>query len=241
MATFLVRVALADRPGALGAVASRMGAVRGDVVGLEILERAEGRAVDEFVVELTDESHVELLTNEIEEVDGVVVEAVRPLPGTGRDRRQEAYDGATALLGQTTPDGVLCLLATLARRELEASWAAVVDAGGGERAVLCTEGRAPATSWLVAYAAERSRRQSSPALAGPGAVGSPLSPVAPDALEIAWAEMASWDLLLMVGRPGWRFAGGEQRRLEALARLADTRWADLARLRATSTHPSCVG
>lgn len=218
MATYVVRVALPDRPGALGAVASRIGAVRGDVIGVEILERADGRAIDEFEVELGDESPVDLLTSEIEEVDGVDVEMVRPLPGARRDRRQVAYEGAAALLCETTPEGVLCVLASLARRELEAGWAAVVDAEGGERGVLCADGRSPAAPWLVAYAAERRRGST-----------------------VAWAEMANWDLLLMVGRPGWRFAGNEQRRLEALAALADLRWVDLARLKASPSHPSCAG
>jgi len=54
MATFLVRIELPDRPGALGAVASRIGAVRGDVVSIEIIRRQDGRALDEFVVELAD-------------------------------------------------------------------------------------------------------------------------------------------------------------------------------------------
>jgi hypothetical protein len=36
MATFVVRVWVPDRPGALGSVASRIGAVRGDLVGIDI-------------------------------------------------------------------------------------------------------------------------------------------------------------------------------------------------------------
>lgn len=216
-------MALADRPGALGAVASRIGAVRGDVVGVEILERTGGRAIDEFLVELSDESHVALLASEIEEVDGVVVEAVRPLAGAGRDRRQEAYRGAASLLAETTPEGVLGVLAALARRDLVADWAAVVDAGGGERAILCADGRTPAGAWLVAHIA----RGTDPS--DGGAVG-----------DVAWAEMASWDLLLVAGRPGWIFAAGERRQLEALAALADARWADLARQRPGSSHPSCA-
>ena len=39
VATFVLRVWLPDRPGALGQVASRIGAVRGDVVGIDILEQ----------------------------------------------------------------------------------------------------------------------------------------------------------------------------------------------------------
>src|SRR5437763_179071 len=46
MTTYVVRVWVPDRPGALGAVASRIGAVRGDLVGVDILERGAGRAID---------------------------------------------------------------------------------------------------------------------------------------------------------------------------------------------------
>ncbi|MGQ0617038.1 MAG: ACT domain-containing protein, partial [Acidimicrobiia bacterium] len=70
VASYVVRVWLPDRPGALGAVASRVGAVRGDVVGIEILERGAGRAVDELVVELPAGMPVDLLLAEISQVDG---------------------------------------------------------------------------------------------------------------------------------------------------------------------------
>src|SRR5687767_13200202 len=59
MALYVVRLWLPDRPGALGQVASRIGAVRGDVVGIEILERGAGRAIDELVVRLPDDGLVE--------------------------------------------------------------------------------------------------------------------------------------------------------------------------------------
>ena len=50
----LVRVWLPDRPGALGLVASRIGAVDGDIVGIDVLERGDSVAVDEFAVVLRD-------------------------------------------------------------------------------------------------------------------------------------------------------------------------------------------
>jgi ACT domain-containing protein len=74
---YVVRIRLPDRPGALGQVASRIGAVGGDIVGVDILERGEGRAIDEFVLEMEGDHLVELLRSEIHEVDGVRVEDVR--------------------------------------------------------------------------------------------------------------------------------------------------------------------
>ena len=50
MITYLVRIWLPDRPGALGQVASRIGAVRGDVVGIEILERDGRDALIEYLM-----------------------------------------------------------------------------------------------------------------------------------------------------------------------------------------------
>ena len=73
METFVVRLWLPDRPGALGQVASRIGAVRGEIVGIEILERGAGRAIDELAVDLPHASLVELLVEEIQQVDGVEI------------------------------------------------------------------------------------------------------------------------------------------------------------------------
>jgi UTP:GlnB (protein PII) uridylyltransferase len=80
MAGYVVRIALPDRPGALGLVASRIGAVSGDIVAINILERVEGNAVDEFVIELAGQHLVELLRNEIHEVDGAEVLDISPGP-----------------------------------------------------------------------------------------------------------------------------------------------------------------
>ncbi|HWD53994.1 MAG TPA: hypothetical protein VG346_02680 [Acidimicrobiales bacterium] len=77
MAGYVVRIALPDRPGALGLVASRIGAVGGDIIAINILERDAGSAVDEFVVEIGGDDLIELLQSEIHEVDGVSVLEIR--------------------------------------------------------------------------------------------------------------------------------------------------------------------
>lgn len=77
MRTYRLRIWLPDRPGALGLVASRIGAVGGDIVSIDILGRDDGRAVDEFVVHLAGEHLVELLRSEVHEVDGVLIEDLR--------------------------------------------------------------------------------------------------------------------------------------------------------------------
>ena len=69
-----------DRPGALGSVASRIGAVGGDITDVRVDRRAPGSAVDVFHVTLPDGSVdvVALLTKEIGEIDGASVEAWEP-------------------------------------------------------------------------------------------------------------------------------------------------------------------
>ena len=82
MAGYIVRIALPDRPGALGLVASRIGAVGGDIVAINILERDGGNAVDELVIEIGGHHLIELLQSEIHEVDGVTVLEIRAADST---------------------------------------------------------------------------------------------------------------------------------------------------------------
>jgi len=217
MATFRVRIELPDRPGALGAVASRIGAVRGDVVSVEILGRGGGVAVDEFVVELDDADHLPLLLVEIAEVDGVAVQTVQPVSATLTDQRVDAYHTAAALLGERTPSGVLAALAARTRDELDAAWAAIVD--GENHMVIAAAGTPPAPPWL-----DRAARQGEE---GRGAAD-----------DLAWVHLPAWDLTLMVGRPTWPFGARDRGRLAALAHLADARWEDLRERDARVSHPS---
>ena len=76
MPVVAVRVWLPDRPGALGAVASRLGAVGGDVIGIDIIERGAGRAVDELVVELPEDGLTDLVTYTNHRADETVLDAV---------------------------------------------------------------------------------------------------------------------------------------------------------------------
>jgi hypothetical protein len=217
MATFLVRIELPDRPGALGAVASRIGAVRGDVVSIEIIRRQDARAVDEFVVDLPDAELVPLLLVEIAEVDGVVVEAVQPVAAAVTDQRLDAYDTAAAILEQRAPHGVLSALALRTRHELDASWVAIID--GEDHMVIASAGRPPAAPWLAAHIRESNRIPSHDA-------------------DIVWVHLAAWDLTLVVGRPTWPLGERDRRRLHSLARLADARWVDLSEREARLSHPS---
>jgi hypothetical protein len=230
VATFLLRVELPDRPGALGAVASRIGAVRGDLVAVEVVEHRQGRAVDEFVVELADEDHLSLLLSEVAEVDGVALRDVRPVTGRRHDRRLEAYTSALMLLKERTPHGVLSALASRVCTELDAAWSAVLDAEG--LSVIASHGRPPATPWLAASLGEARATpiDESTELAG--------LRVGPENGDVGFVDLVVWDLVLAVGRPGWRFGTRERAHLAALAQLADARWADMTERDARISHPS---
>ena len=126
METYVVRVWLPDRPGALGQVTSRIGAVRGEIVGIDILERAAGRAIDELAVQLPDASLVDLLVSEIRAVDGVYVEEIRAVDGATHDPRADALETAAIIVGAADRQDLLDAVVTHGRRVLGGAWAAVV-------------------------------------------------------------------------------------------------------------------
>jgi hypothetical protein len=206
--TYIVRVWLPDRPGALGQVASRIGAVRGDVVGIDILERGGGRAIDELVVEIPDPNLVSLLSAEIAQVDGVDVEDVRPAPARLHDSRLDALETAGVLVAAPTMAALLEALVSHARDDFETEWTAVVDVG--ELRLLASEGDPPPPAWLAAFV---TGSQSS-ALVAAGECG-------PD--DVAWAGLAEDRLALVLGRRGRPFRARERRQLAALVFIADLR------------------
>ena len=157
MATYVVRVWVPDRPGALGAVASRIGAVRGDLIGVDILERGAGRAIDELVVELPGSELLDLMINEVNEVDGVDVEDVREVPDAPVDPRLDALETAAYLVQRRDATELLRALVSHAARDLEADWAAVMDPAVPQP--LASVGSAPPDAWVFAFVQGAPRRR----------------------------------------------------------------------------------
>lgn len=220
----MVRLWLPDRPGALGAVASRIGAVRGDVIGIDILETGDGIAVDELVVRLPGPSAVPLLVSEIQEVDGVTVEDVRVAGESGRDPRLDALETAAVICGADTTDELLRALVVHGGRTLGADWAAVVDlAVVGVRA---SSGPAPTEAWLAAF------------VHGTRAGGDDHAAVGGD--DVSWAPLPGADLALVTGRSGTPFRAKERRQVAALARVAGTRAREVGRARSLRAHPTAT-
>src|SRR3954454_10683472 len=121
----VVRVWLPDRPGALGLVASRIGAIGGDIVGIDVLERSEHVAVDEFSVVIASTDLIKLLVREIEEVDGVSVEQwehVDRFP----DASLDALETVERVFDADSPDNLWCRLVERVRMEFGSDWAVVL-------------------------------------------------------------------------------------------------------------------
>lgn len=215
---YVVRVWMPDRPGALGSVASRIGAVRGDVVGIDILERGAGRAIDELVVSLPEPSLVDLMVGEINEVDGADVEEVRPLTGEWLDPRVEALESAALVSEQTTTAGLLKALTERAAHDFGAQWVATV---GADATAVVAVGSPPGRAWLEAFA-----------------FGSDVAGIDAGQDDVACAGMPMARLSLVLGRTGRPFRARERRQLAALARVADAHWRTLSTAACRAAHPA---
>lgn len=211
MTTFVVRVWLPDRPGALGAVTSRVGAVGGDVVGIEILERGVGRAIDELVVTLDRPELLDLLVNEILQVDGVEIESAQPLDDARRDPLLDALETAAVLVGAGSPAAAVDALVEHATRITGSRWGAALSLDHG--LIEARTGPSPDAASL-----------SGVVLGHQEAAG-----------ELVWAPLPAARLALVLGRESVAFRARERRQVAALARIVDTRFAELRRAARTAS------
>lgn len=207
-----MRVWLPDRPGALGAVASRIGAVKGDVVGIEILETGQGQAVDELVIQLPEATLVDLVVDEVRQVDGVEVEEVRPTGPDGHDPRRDTLQAAARIVGAADRQSLLETVRDHAPLALSATWVAVVDVGAG-RALVAGDG-APSESWLTAFV-----HGSSTAAALGGTDNGPS--------DVIWTSLGSSGLAVLAGRDRVAWRDRERHQLDALGEVVRVRWLEL--------------
>ncbi len=219
-----MRVWLPDRPGALGAVASRIGAVRGDVVGIDILETGDGVAVDELVV--------------------------APARGHARSTcwwpRCRQVDGVTSRTCSRPTPPVATLASTPSRRPPSSAAPTPWTSSSGPSSSTAVarwacRGRRSSTS-----APARSGPCRAPPPAMPGWRPSWPAP-GPAATTPCWAR-ATWpgprcpavDLALVGGRSGTPFRAKERRQVAALARVAGTRAREVGVARSRRSHPSAA-
>lgn len=80
-----LRIALPDRPGSLGQVTRALGAAGADITQVTVLDRGDGRALDDFTVYWPDAASREDLVRALDSVEGVRIEGIwgtREAPGT---------------------------------------------------------------------------------------------------------------------------------------------------------------
>jgi hypothetical protein len=225
--TYLVRLWLPDRPGALGAVASRFGALKGDVVGLEIIERGGGLAIDELVVTLPANVPLDLVAREIGAEDEVEVEDIRPLGRDQYDPQLDLLETASIVLGADDRDDLAKALVDNVCRAVRAEWACVVERSGG---VISTWGDRPNDRWIDSFIS------GSPALNADGCEVADRHAE----MDTVWIPLPAADASLVVGRDT-TIRARERQRLAALARIADAwfrRLKERSDDRAWALHPS---
>ena len=218
--SYLLRVVLPDRPGALGALATALGEVGADIQSLVVVERGAGGAVDDLVVELPAGAMPDALVSAATAADAVV-ESVRPYPGG-----KEVHDDLT-LVDELVGAGPLAAqrLAERAPGLLRAGWAAVLGAGDDGRAqVQHASAGAPedlgqvAVPWVPLAAARRLG----------AATDADASGWVPERWQVLGTELVAAplgrpDVALLLARPGGpAFRQREVVRLAHLAGLAAT-------------------
>ena len=208
---YLLRLVLPDRPGMLGAVATAIGDVGGDIVSLDVVERGPGGAVDDLLVQLPPGGLADVLITSAQSVPGVVVESLRPYLGADDLHRDlELVDELAA-----SPRQAQALLVQSLPGVFRASWAALAHQGRG---VVGTSTGAPDTDGLDLPWLPLERAQRLPATAA----------WVPErwrdlGTELAAAPVDGPGVAVLVGRiggPRWR--DGELARLAHLAGIATT-------------------
>jgi hypothetical protein len=199
--TIVVRVWMPDRPGALGQVASRIGAVRGDVLSIEILEQGGGRAIDELTVLLPDDDLLALLTAEIDAVDGVSVESIRVVDPDRTDASLSALALGAAIAESPSAERLGVMVAGV-QRFAETDWVMVLRDGSP----LTQLGSPPDLAWLLAF------------LAGSEHLDG-LDDSSPS--DLLWGHMATSGFTVAAGRTGNPIHERERVRFSLLLRLAD--------------------
>lgn len=123
-----MRVVLPDRPGSLGAVASAMGTVSADINAVEIVEKYEGYAVDDFMLELPVGVQPDSLITACTSVPGVEVVWLSHYPESwGLQSDVDVLNSMTE-----EPDRAEVILTLEAPQVFRITWAVLVDRVTGE-------------------------------------------------------------------------------------------------------------
>ncbi|MBY4012203.1 amino acid-binding protein [Rhodococcus fascians] len=212
--SYLLRVQLPDRPGSLGSLAVALGSVGADILSLDVIERGDGYAVDDLVVDVAPGSLPDTLITAAENLTDVRVDSIRPYTGVLDTHRElELIDRVAA-----ASDDRLQVLVDGAPRVLRVGWSTVVATNAHGPFRLVGSPGAPET-----HAAELPWFP----LTCPAALDSDADWV-PQVwrdmdTKIAAAPLGTTGTVLMLGRPGGpEFRPSEVARLGYLAGIVAT-------------------
>lgn len=121
---FLVRIQLPDLPGSLGAVATAIGSLGGDIEAIEIVERGPDYAIDHFLLELPADTPTDAIVTAASEIPGAQVLWVSRYPSNWGI----ASDIATLEAMAEAPDRSLETLVSAAPVLFHSQWALAVAA-----------------------------------------------------------------------------------------------------------------
>ncbi|MFP5372520.1 MAG: ACT domain-containing protein [Actinomycetes bacterium] len=210
--SYLLRLVVPDRPGALGAVATAFGEAGIDIVSLDVLERTGGVAVDDVVVELPAGRLPDSLITAAQSVPGVAVESLRPFAGPLDTHRELELLESLARADEGT---AVKLLAAELPRVFHGGWSVVLEA---------LDAATGGPSWQVSAASD-----AAPAFEGLSLPWMPLHaprllPSEEDWLPPRWRDMAIEMMAAPYGGPGCAVvlgrSGGPAFRRSELLRLA---------------------
>lgn len=211
--SYLLRLVLPDRPGALGAVATALGHVGADILSLDVIERAADGATDDIVVELPPDKLADSVVSAALTVPGVKVDSIRPYAGQVDPHRELEL---LEKLAQAPEEG-LRTFAEGVPRVFRAGWALVLDADGDGAVakVLAASTAAPEADTLdVPWWPPGTARSLDAA--------EPWCPPEWDRLGTELAVASFGPYALLVGRPALRWLPSELVRLHHLAVIASS-------------------
>ncbi len=205
--SYLLRLVVPDKPGVLGAVATALGTAGVDIVSLDVLERGNGIAVDDVVVDLPADRLPDSLITVAQTVPGMEVESLRPFAGPLDTHRELDLLDALARAAEGT---AAKLLAAELPRVFSGGWAVVLD---------CVPG-----GWQVVAASEAAPSFDGIALPWMPLAAPRLLPSEDDWLPQRWREMAVEMMAAPYGGEGCAVllgrSGGPAFRRSELLRLA---------------------
>ncbi|MFJ9743872.1 hypothetical protein ACIRS4_38160, partial [Streptomyces sp. NPDC101166] len=123
--SYLLRVQLPDRPGSLGSLALALGSVGADILSLDVVERGDGFAIDDIVVEVPTGALPDTLITAAESLHDVQVDSLRPYSGILDTHRELELIDQVA----NARDDRLQVLVDGAPRVLRVGWSTVIDMG----------------------------------------------------------------------------------------------------------------